>query len=920
MKRWLTVLLLLICLLPAKSALTAPAVALFYGKEAPLAELKAFDIVVVDPDHGHDPQRFRKPYSELYAYVAVGEAHPGRGYFREIPAAARLAQNRDWGSLVIDLAHPDWPEFVAGRIVGPLWEQGYRGFFLDTLDSYRLADRFDETAQQAGLVAVIDTLHRRFPGIRLILNRGFEIVPKVRDKVQMVAAESLFQGWDAANKRYVAVRAEDRDWLLGQLRAVRDQYGLPVLAIDYVAAQDRALTRATAERIKALGIVPWVSDAALATLGIGQREVVPRRMLMLYDGRETPSLGLTSLVRFAAMPVNHLGYATDFHDINQPLPDGVLTARYAGAVLWTNRDALRERAFAAWLRRQIDDGLRIAIFGHFGFPLDAATARPLGLTPVAAPAAPGKLSIALQDPLIGFEEQPRPDRRALPPLRVADGQGQPLLQLVDAQGTRYDAAAFTRWGGYVLDPYAVIDLPGTEQARWIVDPFAFLQRALALPDLPLPDTTTENGRRLMFIHIDGDGYPSRAELPGAPIAGRVLHEQVIARYKLPTTMSVIEGEVAAHGLFPKLSAELEETARRTFALPYVEIASHSYSHPFAWHRAERKAAGRADDAGYHLDLPGYTLDLQREIVGSADYIRERLAPRGKPVRIMLWSGDAEPQENALRIAEAAGLLNMNGGNTVITRSYPSLTAVSPLGLTKGGVFQTYAPVMNENVFTNLWTGPFYGFERVVETFAMTERPRRLKPINIYYHSYSASKRASLNALHKVYAWSLAQSPHLVFASDYIRKARDFNALVIARDGAGWRIRGDGELRTLRVPAALGRPDPAASRAVAGHVAGAEGNYVHLAGGDALLILSAAPAAHPYLRDANARLADWQPADGKLRFALQGHQPLEFSLGGSRACQVSANGKLLAPRRSDGDTLSFRLDDAAATIETRCHGR
>jgi len=138
MKRWLIAALLALHLLPATSApAAAPAVALFYGSAAPLDELKAFDVVVVDPDHGYDPKRFRKPYSELYAYVAVGEAHPTRAYFRDIPPAARLAANRDWDSLVVDLAHPAWPDFLAERIVAPLWEKGYRGFFLDTLDSYR---------------------------------------------------------------------------------------------------------------------------------------------------------------------------------------------------------------------------------------------------------------------------------------------------------------------------------------------------------------------------------------------------------------------------------------------------------------------------------------------------------------------------------------------------------------------------------------------------------------------------------------------------------------------------------------------------------------------------------------------------------------------------------------------------------------
>ena len=91
------------------------------------------------------------------------------------------------------------------------------------------------------MIAVIETLHRRFPGIRLILNRGFEIVPAVRDKISMVAAESLFRGWNAAARRYAEVPASDREWLLAQLRRVRDEFGVPVLAIDYLPPQALSL-------------------------------------------------------------------------------------------------------------------------------------------------------------------------------------------------------------------------------------------------------------------------------------------------------------------------------------------------------------------------------------------------------------------------------------------------------------------------------------------------------------------------------------------------------------------------------------------------------------------------------------------------------------------------------------------------------
>ena len=41
----------------------------------------------------------------------------------------------------------------------------------------------------------------------MIFNRGFEILPQVREMVTAVAAESLFQGWDQEGKRYRDVPA-----------------------------------------------------------------------------------------------------------------------------------------------------------------------------------------------------------------------------------------------------------------------------------------------------------------------------------------------------------------------------------------------------------------------------------------------------------------------------------------------------------------------------------------------------------------------------------------------------------------------------------------------------------------------------------------------------------------------------------------
>lgn len=908
--------------------------ALYYGAQALPPELRSFDLVVVEPDHVVAAAPNALPGTQVFAYVSVAEVQSSRPYYKELPSAWKLARNGDWDSDVIDQTPPDWPAFFASRVVGPLWERGYRGFFLDTLDSYRLASAFDEQAQQAGLVRVIETLHQRFPGIQLILNRGFEIVPQVHDKVYMVAAESLYQAWNAGAQRYQDVKAQDRDWLLGQLRTVRDQYQLPVLVIDYVPPHDRDLTRATAARIAADGFIPWVADSALHTIGIGSIESVPRRILVVYNSAESPSLNYANAHRYLQMPLNYMGYVTDYADALQPLPEDIGRDRYAGITTWFSgfMPEARRKPVSQWLQARMDEGMPLAIVGDFGQLPDRTWARKLGLQ-TGDTGSQGALRLTQQHAMLGFETPAPLPARDLETVRLTAAMAQQSTTLVglrDGRDQAFVGGAITPWGGFVLDPYALVEIPGTEDARWVIDPFAFLTQALRLPAIPVPDTTTENGRRLLLAHVDGDGFASLAELPGSPPAAQVLLKDVFERYRIPQTMSVVEAEVAPHGLYPELSPRLEAIAREMFKLPHIEIGSHTYSHPFLWDTSVLHGLFKDnDEAAYHLDLPGYTMDLTREIVGSTRYIQERLAPAGKPVKVLQWSGDTAPNAEALEITARAGLLNINGGDTSITRANPSLTAVGALGIRKKGYLQVYAPITNENIYTNLWRGPFYGFERAIETFELTDKPRRIKPVGIYYHVYSASKPAGLKALHKVYDWALAQPLNPVPASEFITRVQDFYTYALALDHQGWRVRGQGELRTLRLPTALGTPDLATGQGVAGFRAGPDGLYVHLTGASAWFAAQPASAAsakpQPYLYEANGRLANWKvSAQGqRVEFSLQAHVPLEFALAGTRACQLSANGRSLSPTpmRAGAATAPgvqhFRVPNATAHIQIQC---
>ncbi len=897
--------------LPAAQTLPAhPAVALFYGADPPLAELQAFDLVVIEPDHV-DAARLPRKHTRWFAYVSVGEVQPSRAWFRDIPAAWLRGENSAWGSRLVDQTAPGWAEFFERRVIAPLWQQGYRGFFLDTLDAYQAfaIEPRQKAAQEDALVALVTRLHARFPGIELIFNRGFEILPRLKGKVAMVAAESLFLRYDAAASQYGAVPAADRDWLLSQLARVQAEQGVPVLVIDYAPQAQRAAARDAAQRIRALGFIPWVASGGLDTLGVGDVEVVPRRVALVTDRPANVDFQVTPAVRFLSLPLHYLGYTIDLFDVARPLPEHLADGSYAAVVTWFSQPvATLNPGYAAWLQRQLDAGLRVVIMNRPGFAPGSALARALGFTPTANPEAP--LAIVTRDPLVGFEAQPPLAGADVEPLAMPKAST-PLLTLRAADGTRIDAVALTAWGGFALAPFAFTALDDSGNARWVIDPIEFLKRALRT-DFPAPDVTTESGRRLLLAHVDGDGFASRAEMPGTPFAPEVMLRELIRRYRIPHTISVIQGEVAADGMYPELSPALEAIARRIFAEPNVEIASHSYSHPFVW----RALAAGADQKNYeralNLALPGYKFSLDAEITGSAAYIDQKLAPPGKRTRVFLWTGDTVATTDAVLATEAAGLLNMNGGDTTATRSEPTLTQMAGLGLKRGRALQVFAPNQNENVYTNLWTGPFYGYQRAIETFELTEAPRRLKPIDIYYHVYSASKQASLAALQRVYRWALAQPVVPEYASDYIRKVLDFHRMAIARDWRTpdtWRIRGDGELRTLRLPprtaVAL-----ASSRNVAGFADGRDGRYVHLTDAAAELRLGQSIGA-PYVHDARGWIGDFARRRDGLSFTLNAYGDAGFALADAHGCKARADGRDLVPLPGgDPALLRYELADRA----------
>ncbi|MGY4724563.1 sugar ABC transporter [Burkholderia pyrrocinia] len=857
-------------------------VAFFDGAQPPVGLLQAFDAVVLDPARGFDPSTH--PLAHSVWFARVPHAAPGAAL---APAA-----------------------FVAQHIE-PLWRRGYRGFLLDAPDA----------------IASIDAIRATHPDARLIVggDDALRAAQPHANVLYAVLGQSLVRGFtngdDPRSIRDVA--AADRTARVDAAQAFMRETHVPVLSLEICPRTDRACARTTAAQVVATGVTPYVTGAGRDVVGIGALEVLPRKVLIVQNRDADTPLDETLGVRDLAMPLNYLGYDVEYADLNAPLPADIAPDRYAGVVAWIEgAEPIDPAKWQRWVDARIADHLPIAFMGRFGFDAAQEEGAALDLQPVPGPLA-APVSVVMRDPMMGFEIDPKPDARDLVGMRVGS-RSRPLLRL-SAAGANIDAAAITPWGGYTLSPYTVVSLNGIGQTRWAIQPISFVNAALRLVQMPSPSVTTENGRRLVMTHVDGDGYASRVEFPGADYSGDALYQRIFTRYKVPMTLSVIEGEVGPSGLYPKLSPRLEALARQMFALPWVQIGSHTYSHPFQMADLDMTTGARVDhaknaergnggDTAFSLNIPGYTFNLDREIAGSIDYIDSRLAPPGKRTEVLQWPGDCEPPAIAVRKAYAAGVQNINGGDTIIRKSVNSWTHIAPIGVDKGpGAYQVYAPNQDENIYTNNWLGPFYGFTQVLETYDMTEHPFRFKPIDIYYHMYSGTKIASLQALDRIYSTVLKQPVLPVYITDYTHKVLDWRSFAVAREvtangaAGAWVVRGNGDVRELHWPR-NDAPNLRASPGVTGYAPGPDGTYIHVADGAARVVLGSGSQVHgagglPYIAEANGFVRHFRRTADGMSFEFGSYYQPFVKLGDAQHCRVSVAGQAVAAQ-PDGAYLRF----------------
>ncbi|WP_374296702.1 endo alpha-1,4 polygalactosaminidase [Sphingomonas sp.] len=246
--------------------------ALDYGPATDPTLARQYRLLVLEPHHPRPIAPLRGPASRLLGYVSLGEVEHSRDYAAMLDKVGALGPpNPNWpDARMLDLRHAAARRVVIERIVPDVLALGYDGIFIDTMDSIEAMERQDPVRNKgmvAAGAAMIAALRARFPAMRIMLNRGYAMLPEVATKVDIVLGEAMASRWNFTTKRYELLSDSDWSWQAERLRAARASNPDLVLAtLDYWDPAAEAQVAKLYARERAAGFQPYVATLALDRL------------------------------------------------------------------------------------------------------------------------------------------------------------------------------------------------------------------------------------------------------------------------------------------------------------------------------------------------------------------------------------------------------------------------------------------------------------------------------------------------------------------------------------------------------------------------------------------------------------------------------------------------------------------------------
>lgn len=252
----------------------------YYGADR-VAALSHFDAAIlhIPAETPADVKKLSGLGVVTIGYLSVGEdetLRPGNGqgpggnasWYFDRKQAGKPDRNGVWGSYYANAADPNWRQDCvsqAKKLCGEGAEDyGFDGIFLDTIET---VDSYPQSRQ--GMIQLVADLRAALPDKVIVMNRGFSLLSEesVSSKIDGLMFESFSDSYDFDSKSYIRFAPQDMDStqaiMVKTVIPAAKKYGLRVLALDYMEADQPDRMQEAFDRAATFGMIPGVAPISL---------------------------------------------------------------------------------------------------------------------------------------------------------------------------------------------------------------------------------------------------------------------------------------------------------------------------------------------------------------------------------------------------------------------------------------------------------------------------------------------------------------------------------------------------------------------------------------------------------------------------------------------------------------------------------
>jgi polysaccharide biosynthesis protein PelA len=242
---------------------------IYYGSEQPDHEFTMYDIVVFDRENHPQLSKLKARNKVVLGYISGGELDEDISNFAELKDDFKLLkENEDWeGSHIVDIRDPKWTAYIIQDLIPDILRKGFSGIFIDTIDSAEYLEQQDPV-KYAGMinaaVNMVKTIRMHYPNIKIMLNRGYEVLPKIARDIDYVLAEGTLANYNfETNKSTLFSEEIYQEYVQKHAELKQIAPHLQIMTTDYWDMNDLEGVKNIYQKHRENGYIPYVTTIDL---------------------------------------------------------------------------------------------------------------------------------------------------------------------------------------------------------------------------------------------------------------------------------------------------------------------------------------------------------------------------------------------------------------------------------------------------------------------------------------------------------------------------------------------------------------------------------------------------------------------------------------------------------------------------------